>query len=92
MTDAEIIRAAVAAGWSYTPVSLYDEEGIDGFRWDGPNGEEFYGLSVSGDWSSGPAVPDEVRGLFDAAFAASQERAKAAHRDFVDFIRRLMGN
>ncbi len=47
-----------AQGWTATPVSCYDEEGVEGWRWESPDGETEY--TVMGDWSDDPPVPDEL--------------------------------
>jgi hypothetical protein len=61
MTDQEIIAAALAAGWRYDCALLYDEEGVEGFCWTGPNGEELISHVAGGAWANGPEVPDELR-------------------------------
>lgn len=48
---------ALLKGWSVEPVSLYDEEGVEGWRWTSPEGYEY---STVGDWSDDPSIPDEV--------------------------------
>jgi hypothetical protein len=50
-----------AAGWVYTARLLYDEEGIEGWEWQGPGGEEF---TVIGDHNSPPALPEELVNRF----------------------------
>lgn len=42
-------------GWEAHPVSLYDEEGVEGWRWEGPDGEEIF---VIGPWHEQPPAPD----------------------------------
>ena len=38
-------------GWTAEPTSLYDEEGVEGWRFDGPDGEE---IGIIGDWTDPP--------------------------------------
>ena len=45
-------------GWEVEKVSLYDEEGIEGWRWTEPNGTEH---TETGDWSDLPPWPDSAR-------------------------------
>lgn len=40
-TESELISHALAAGWEAEPVSLYDEECVEGWRWTSPTGKEF---------------------------------------------------
>ena len=40
--------------WSVGRVSMYDEEGIEGWRWTAPDGEESY---VVGNWDDWPPQP-----------------------------------
>lgn len=47
-----------AEGWTVSKVSLYDEEGVEGWRWDGPNGEEY---SEVGAWDEPPVIPDALQ-------------------------------
>ncbi len=90
--DEQVIAQALAAGWSYQPVSLYDEEGVEGFRWDGPGGEELVSFAVGGDWRNGPEVPDQLRLLFDpeAQQEAAERKAEAERR--AEFFRWLLGS
>lgn len=46
----------LAGGWSVEKVSLYDEEGVDGWRW--VNGDREF--TVVGDWNDLPPIPDEL--------------------------------
>lgn len=59
--NGQLISRALAAGWTFERTLLYDEEGIEGFIWEGPNGEEETSFAVDGTWDSGPEVPDAVR-------------------------------
>lgn len=43
-------------GWTVSKRSLYDEEGVEGYEWEGPNGGSFV---VIGDWNEPPPPPDE---------------------------------
>lgn len=62
MSDTDVRNAAEAAGWEIIRVSLYDEEGVEGWRWIAPNGTEYGEL---GSWDEPAAVPDEVREMFE---------------------------
>jgi hypothetical protein len=62
MTDQEIRDAAMAAGWEVSAASLYDEEGIEGWRWTSPTGCDYCEI---GGWHEPPAIPDRLRELFD---------------------------
>lgn len=48
----------VVYGFTVDRVSLYDGEGVEGWRWEAPNGQEFY---VIGEWDEPPAIPDELK-------------------------------
>lgn len=48
---------ALLEGWTVERVSLYDEEGVEGWRWTSPEG---YESSEVGSWDELPAIPDEV--------------------------------
>jgi len=43
--------------WEVTRISLYDEEGIEGWKWTEPDGTEHY---ESGDWDALPTWPDSA--------------------------------
>lgn len=46
--DLYLMVWALANGWAVEKASLYDEEGVEGWRWTDPRGNEY---SVIGDWS-----------------------------------------
>lgn len=52
-----LVAALLAHGWTVEMCSMYDEEGVDGWRWEAPDGEEFY---VSGVHEDGPVAPDDL--------------------------------
>ena len=52
---------AQSAGWRVTAASFYDEEGIEGWRWNDPRYTEYTEI---GEWSEPPAVPPDVRAIF----------------------------
>lgn len=56
MVDATHAYRLLADGWSVAKVSLYDEEGVDGWQW--TRGYEEY--SVIGAWDELPPIPDEL--------------------------------
>jgi hypothetical protein len=48
--------AFVAAGWKAERASLYDEEGVEGWRWTDPQGDNDY--TVMGHWDEPAPPPD----------------------------------
>ena len=50
--------ALVIQGWTFEKATLYDEEGVEGWRWTEPNGTEHYEI---GDWSELPTWPDSAK-------------------------------
>lgn len=50
--DVELLESL---GWSVERASLYDEEGVEGWRWTGPDDREY---TEVGDWGEPPAAPD----------------------------------
>ena len=49
--------AALHSGWSVNPVSLYDEEGVEGWEWFAPDGAEF---EIVGNHDDPPPWPPEA--------------------------------
>jgi hypothetical protein len=49
---------ALSLGWDVEKRSLYDEEGIEGWVWIAPDGNEFVEM---GSWSEAPPWPDEAQ-------------------------------
>lgn len=92
MTNAELVTAAVAAGWRYSRVLLYDHEGVEGFAWEGPEGQETFAGAVDGDWRNGPEVPHEVRLTVDESYRSDQAAVAAKKREFAQFLANLMGS
>lgn len=45
-----------AAGWTAHPASLFDEEGVEGWRWEDAKGNER--STVIGNWNELPPLPD----------------------------------
>ena len=60
MTNEDKFYRALELGWTVDNVSLYDEEGVEGWKWTSPDGAEYYEV---GDWDAEPTVPDEVSSL-----------------------------
>lgn len=57
-------KALTVYGWEVEKASLYDEEGVEGWRWTEPNGTEHYEI---GDWNELPTWPDSAeQALADA--------------------------
>ena len=54
--------ALQVAGWEFSAVSLYDEEGVEGWHWESPKGDDFYEM---GDWNSPAEIPEEVTKIAD---------------------------
>ena len=52
------LLAIIKYNWSIAKVSLYDEEGIEGWRWMEPDGQEHVEV---GDWDDLPPWPDSAR-------------------------------
>jgi hypothetical protein len=59
-TQQQAYEYALKNGWEVDQVSLYDEEGVEGWCWTSPDGNEYYEV---GDWYSTPEVPEEVFSL-----------------------------
>jgi len=55
---------ALMAGWTVERMSLYDEEGIDGWKWIEPNGNEHI---ESGAWDELPPWPESASAALKAA-------------------------
>lgn len=49
--------AALFNGWTVSKVSLYDEEGVEGWKWESPAGNEYCEI---GDWHELPTWPDSA--------------------------------
>ena len=52
------LLAIIKYDWSIAKVSLYDEEGIEGWRWMEPDGQEHVEV---GSWDDLPPWPDSAR-------------------------------
>jgi hypothetical protein len=48
---------ALRNDWDIETLSMYDEEGIEGWRWVAPNGVEYVEI---GSWDEFPEVPEAV--------------------------------
>lgn len=64
-----IHRKAMVAGWTVNKASLYDEEGVDGWTWHGPNNEEY---SEIGSWDELPEMPERVIKALNPAASAEK--------------------
>ena len=58
------IDRLIMLGWDIRQVSLYDEEGVEGWEWTDPLGKE---QVVQGDWSEAPPLPEDVERYLDPA-------------------------
>lgn len=58
LTDEQLIDLALTNGWTADTASLYDEEAVEGWRWDCP--DTIVDLSCIGDWDR-PCIDDTVR-------------------------------
>ena len=52
------VRALAMLGWDVARVSLYDEEGVEGWRWTEPDGTEH---AETGAWDEWPPWPETAR-------------------------------
>lgn len=59
-TNQQAYEYALENGWEVDTVSLYDEEGVEGWRWTSPDGVEYYEV---GDWNDTPTAPEEIFSL-----------------------------
>jgi hypothetical protein len=66
MSDDELIDWARANGWTIDPVSLFDDEGVEGWRVVAPDGKEWTAI---GSWQGPPVIEDEAREKMAAALA-----------------------
>lgn len=53
-----MLKALCLLGWSVDKVSMYDEEGVEGWRWTDPQGHEY---CEAGDWNDLPPLPEAAR-------------------------------
>lgn len=58
LTDEQLVTLAIASGWSADTASLYDEEGVEGWRWESP--DSVTDFSCIGSWEQ-PCIDDTVR-------------------------------
>ena len=56
------IAALTISGWDFGKTSLYDEEGVEGWEWTGPEGEE---CGATGCWHELPVMPEELECIAD---------------------------
>jgi hypothetical protein len=62
--DAELVVAAthayrlMADGWSVSKISMYDEEGVEGWQWTRYHNDREY--TVIGSWDELPPIPGEL--------------------------------
>ncbi len=66
ITDHDLAREV---GWEIESISMYDEEGVEGWRWTEPDGTEHCEV---GDWLEGPALPESAK----EAIAALRNQVK----------------
>lgn len=52
------VYALTGLGWTVEKLSMYDEEGVEGWMWTEPNGTEH---TEMGDWSELPTWPQSAR-------------------------------
>lgn len=64
MQEDRSVRRWLDRGWEAIPVLLFDEEGVEGWQWLGPDGEEYTSI---GDHMDPPTIPDELEALKCAA-------------------------
>lgn len=80
--DTRTAEQLIAQGWTVSMVSLYDEEGVEGWTWTSPDGEEF---TVIGGWDDPPPLPELPKGPTPEDIARREEKRKLA-----EFLDRLM--
>jgi hypothetical protein len=68
----------LANGWTVQKVSMYDEEGVEGWQWTAPDGRE---ENVIGDWEGAPPVPPEI---------AKAHNETVGRKDFATFLNSLL--
>ena len=59
------------SGWVVSKVSLYDEEGIEGWLWDENYGREY---AEMGDWDELPTMPSVVEEIADALIKEKENK------------------
>ena len=65
MSEDEARAWLLANGWTVETASLYDEEGVEGWRWSHP--DRMIDLCEIGDWSDPPPVPSELMRIAEDA-------------------------
>lgn len=58
LSDEQLVVLALASGWTADAASLYDEEAVEGWRWESP--DSITDLSCIGGWDQ-PCIDDMVR-------------------------------
>lgn len=71
--DALADAVAVASECEIFKASLYDEEGVEGWRWDHPDGRHWYGMGV---WENDPPLHPLVENALDAYRSAANGDAE----------------
>ena len=59
-----MLTAVLLLGWDIERASLFDEEGVEGWRFTSPSGSEYH---IVGDWGELPDLADGVRDAIAAA-------------------------
>lgn len=58
LSDEQLVALALAKGWSADTANLYDEEGVEGWRWESPDNKT--DLSCIGEWDH-PRIDTPIR-------------------------------
>lgn len=72
---------ALRLGWEITPVSMYDEEDVDGWQWDAPDGQEYFEIGIH---EEPPECPDDIKENLLNAELARLRAIEAAARKVVE--------
>ena len=67
LSDEQLASLALASGWTADAASLYDEEAVEGWRWESP--DSLIDLSCIGDWDH-PCIDDTIREAIVADLSA----------------------
>lgn len=59
LSEREVREWLIARGWEPTPISCYDEEGVEGWRWTHP--EVSHEFEATGPWDEEPSTSDALR-------------------------------
>ena len=75
MLDEAVRTVASITGWTHRTIAMYDEEGVEGWCWESPDGRE---IEVMGDWEGESSVNEELQA---AVFEQAKVVCATAIRD-----------